>query len=101
MSSNQKTKQIKPNYGQVRTSDELGALARAERKRQSLTLDQVYGISGLSTRFLSEFERGKPNASLCRVMDALQILGLEMLILPRSEADEHLEIMRVRNREAG
>ena len=101
MTSNQKTKQIKPNYGQVRTSDELGALARAERKRQFLTLDQVYGVSGLSTRFLSEFERGKPNVSLCRVMDALQILGLEMVILPRSEADELLEIMRVRNREAG
>jgi transcriptional regulator with XRE-family HTH domain len=47
-----------------------------------LTLDQVYSASGLSTRFLSEFERGKPNASLGRVMDALQALGLEMTFPP-------------------
>ena len=100
MNSNQTTKQISPNYGQVRSPNELGALVRAERKRQSLTLDQVYGVSGLSTRFLSQFERGRPNASLCRVMDALQIMGLEMVVLPRNEAARLVGVMRMRNRES-
>lgn len=101
MNSQQNTKQTRPPYGPVRTTEALGALAKAERKRQELTLTQLYSVSGLSTRFLSQFERGKPNASLCRVMDALQMLGLEMVVLPRGEAAQLLEIMRVRNRESG
>lgn len=83
-------KSILPAYGLVRSPQELGRVARQERKRQDLTLDQVYSVSGLTTRFLSEFERGKPNASLGRVIRALQILGLELLVLPRGEADRFL-----------
>lgn len=101
MNSQQNTKQSGPPYGRVRNTEELGSLARAERKRQALTLGQIYSLSGLSTRFLSQFERGKPNASLCRVMAALQMLGLEMVVLPRGEAARLLEIMRLRDKEAG
>lgn len=101
MNAPENTKRPRPPYGQVRTTEALGSLTRQERKRQGLTLEQLYGLSGLSTRFLSQFERGKPNASLCRVMAALQILGLEMVVLPRGEAAQLLEILRVRNREAG
>ena len=101
MKTRQNTKQSRPPYGPVRSTETLGSLAKQERKRQGLTLEQLYSVSGLSTRFLSQFERGKPNASLRRVMDALQILGLEMVVLPRGEAAQLLEIMRVRNREAG
>ena len=74
----------------VRSPETLGRLARRERKRQGLTLDTVYSTTGLSTRFLSEFERGKPNASLGRVIQALQALGLEMLVLPRGDAERLL-----------
>jgi transcriptional regulator with XRE-family HTH domain len=77
-------------YGRIRSPAALGQLVRLERKRQALTLDSVYAGSGLTTRFLSEFERGKPNASIGRVMDALQALGLEMLVLPRGEAERLL-----------
>ncbi len=73
--------------GRVQSPQALGRLARRERKRQGLTLDAVYSVTGLTTRFLSEFERGKPNASVGRVMQALQALGLEMLILPRGDAE--------------
>jgi len=79
-----------PGYGAIRSPGGLGALARAERKRQQLTLDAIYSTTGLSTRFLSEFERGKPNASLGRVMEALQALGLEMVVLPRETAQRFL-----------
>jgi len=79
-----------PAYGRIRSPEALGALARAERKRQGLTLERVYAASGLTTRFLSEFERGKPNASLGRTMQALQALGLEMVVLPRGDAERLL-----------
>jgi transcriptional regulator with XRE-family HTH domain len=81
---------MKPAYGRVRTPKALGELARQERKSQGLTLDKIYSVTGLTTRFLSEFERGKPNASIGRIMDALQALGLEMLILPRDESERIL-----------
>lgn len=85
---------VPPPYGRVRSPEELGLLARQERKRQELTLDKVYSVSGLTTRFLSEFERGKPNASIGRVMKTLQALGLEMLVLPRGEAERLLALRR-------
>lgn len=81
-------------YGRVRSPVALGRLARQERKQQGLTLDEVYSVSGLTTRFLSEFERGKSNASLGRVMDTLQALGLEMLVMPRGEAERLLATRR-------
>lgn len=83
-----------PLYGRIRSPEALGRLARQERKRQKLTLDAIYSAAGLTTRFLSEFERGKPNASLGRVMDALQALGLEMIVLPRGEAERLLAMRR-------
>jgi transcriptional regulator with XRE-family HTH domain len=83
-------KSYEPAYGRVRSPGALGRLAREERRRQALTLNEVYSASGLTTRFLSEFERGKPNASLGRVMDALQALGLEIIVLPRGEAERLL-----------
>ena len=85
-------KSFQPPYGRVRSPQAIGQLVRQERKRQGLTLDEVYSASGLTTRFLSEFERGKPNASLGRVMDALQALGLELLVLPRGEAARLLAV---------
>lgn len=91
-------KSTAPAYGAVRTPETLGGLARDERRRQGLTLDALYSASGLTTRFLSEFERGKPNASLSRVMATLQALGLEMVVLPRSEADRLLALRRTARR---
>lgn len=73
-------------YGAVRTPEALGSLFRVARKRQGLTLHDVHSASGLSMRFLSEFERGKPNVSLAKVLTALQILGLECLVLSRHDA---------------
>ena len=74
-----------PKYGRVRTSAELGKLAREERRRQGLTLETFYESSGITTRFMSEFERGKPSTG--RALKALQMLGLEVLVVPRAEAD--------------
>lgn len=90
-----------PSYGRVRSPEALGRLAREERKRQGLTLNKVYSVSGLTTRFLSEFERGKPNASLGRVMDTLQALGLEMLVMPRGEAERLLALQTKSAQEPG
>jgi len=70
-------------YGAIQTTEELGRLARAHRKSRHLTLDTVSGLGNLSTRFLSEFERGKETAEIGKVLKALRTLGLEVIIQPR------------------
>jgi hypothetical protein len=49
-------------YGRIQTAEDLGNLVRAHRKGKGLTLETVSGLGNLSTRFLSEFERGKETA---------------------------------------
>lgn len=73
-------------YGVVRSTGELGKLARAHRKQRKLTLESISGLGNLSTRFLSEFERGKETAELGKVLKALRTLGLEVIIQPRGVA---------------
>ena len=73
-------------YGAIRSAEELGKLARAHRKQRELTLETISGLGNVSTRFLSEFERGKETAELGKVLKALRTLGLEVIIQPRGGA---------------
>ena len=75
---------IEVEYGQIRSVEELGRIARAHRKQRKLTLERISGLSTLSLRFLSEFERGKETAEIGKVLKALGILGLEIIVQPRS-----------------
>lgn len=70
-------------YGTVRSAEDLGRLVRAHRKQRKLTLETISGLGKLSTRFLSEFERGKETAELGKVLQALRTLGLEVVVKPR------------------
>ena len=70
-------------YGKVQTAEELGRLARAHRKSRRLTLVTVSGLGNLSTRFLSEFERGKETAEIGKILKALRTLGLDVIVQPR------------------
>lgn len=70
-------------YGAIRSAEELGKLVRAHRKQRKLTLETISGLANVSTRFLSEFERGKETAELGKVLQALRTLGLEVVIQPR------------------
>ncbi len=74
------------SYGRIQTTEDLGQLVRAHRKGKRLTLETVSGLGNLSTRFLSEFERGKETAEIGKVLKALRILGLEIIVQPRGRA---------------
>ncbi len=75
------------SYGQIQTTEELGHLVRAHRKSKGLTLETVSGLGNLSTRFLSEFERGKETAEIGKVLKALRILGLDITVQPRGSTN--------------
>lgn len=87
--------QPSPTYGRVRSATELGRLCRAERKQRGLTLAQVYESTALSTRFLSEMERGKSHASVTRALRLLQSLGLDVVVLPRAQAEMALRALQL------
>jgi HTH-type transcriptional regulator / antitoxin HipB len=87
----------RPPYGRVRNAHEWGRLVRAERRRQGRTLAEVYEVTALTTRFLSELERGKENASLGRALKALESLGLDVLVVPRADAEGLLRVLRDRH----
>ena len=77
-------------YGQIRSTAELGKLVRAHRKNKGLTLETVSGLGNLSTRFLSEFERGKETAEIGKILKTLKTLGLEISLQPKNPQSSSL-----------
>ena len=75
-----------PEYGEIKTQRHLGRLAREQRRYLGMTLEEFYESSGISTRFMSELERGKID-SVGRLIRVLNMLGLELVVLPRTQID--------------
>ncbi len=74
-----------PQYGIVKHQRSLGYLLREHRRHRELTLEVFYQSSGITTRVMSELERGKV-ASVGRLLRVLNMLGLEFVVLPRAQA---------------
>lgn len=87
-------------YGVIRSAEELGKLVRAHRKQRKLTLETISGLGNVSTRFLSEFERGKETAELGKVLKALRTLGLEVIIQPRGVSSHTLPLKQKEDKNA-
>lgn len=64
----------------VRTPADIGQAIRTARKRQGLTLAHCAAANGVSIRFLSELERGKPGASIGAALKIARSLGLQVLV---------------------
>lgn len=69
----------------IKTSQELGGMIRQKRKNQKLTQLQVAEHCGLSPRFVSEVERGKPTAEIGKVLYLLETLGIDLLADTRDQ----------------
>jgi HTH-type transcriptional regulator / antitoxin HipB len=55
---------------------DLGRAIRSARKKQRLTLILCSAANGVSVRFLSELERGKPGASIGAAFKIARSVGL-------------------------
>lgn len=64
----------------VQTPADIGQAIRAARKRQGLTLAHCAAANGVSMRFLSELERGKPGASIGAAFKIARSLGLQLVV---------------------
>lgn len=70
----------------VTSSRILGELLRAKRKEQHLTQGQVAEFCGVSTKFISEVERGKETAEIGKVLSLLNTIGIDLYADSRDEA---------------
>jgi HTH-type transcriptional regulator / antitoxin HipB len=68
----------------VRSSAELGAVVREQRKRLALKQLDIAGLGNTGNRFIVDLENGKPTVQLQKVLDVMHLLGLEVLV--RSKA---------------
>lgn len=59
-------------------SGQFGSRVRAERTRQSLTLDTLASAAGVSRATLSNIERGEHNPSLNAATDVARALGVSL-----------------------
>lgn len=68
----------------VRTSAQLGELIRARRVQLDLRQLDLAGLGNTGNRFIVELENGKPTVQLQKVLDTLELLGLEVIVRPKS-----------------
>ena len=68
----------------IRSAADLGAIARAQRLRLELKQVDLAGLGNTGNRFIVDLERGKPTLQLQMAMDLLDLLGLELVVQPKS-----------------
>lgn len=68
----------------IHSAAELGALVRTRRKALALTQLDMAGLGNSGNRFVVELERGKPTVQLQKVLDMVALLGLEVVVRPKS-----------------
>lgn len=64
----------------IRSSVELGAVIRDQRKRLALKQLDVAGLGNTGNRFIVDLENGKPTVQLQKVLDLMDLLGLEVVV---------------------
>lgn len=68
----------------VRHTQTLGALVSAQRKRLALTQLDLAGLANTGNRFIVDVENGKPTVQLQKVLELLELLGLELVLRPKA-----------------
>ena len=64
----------------IRSSEELGAVIREQRKRLALKQLDLAGLGNTGNRFIVDLENGKPTVQLQKVLDLMDLLGLEVVV---------------------
>jgi HTH-type transcriptional regulator/antitoxin HipB len=68
----------------VRSASELGAVIRERRKALALKQLDMAGLGNTGNRFIVELENGKPTVQLQKVLDVMELLGLELVVRPKT-----------------
>lgn len=68
----------------IRTSADLGAVFRAQRQGMQLRQIDLAGLANTGNRLIVDIENGKPTVQLQKVLDLLDILGLDVVVQPKT-----------------
>jgi len=68
----------------VRTALDVGQLVKRQRNGMKLRQLDVAGLANTDNRLIVDVENGKPTVQLQKVLDLLDILGLEVVIQPKT-----------------
>lgn len=68
----------------LRTAADIGQVVRAQRQSQGLRQIDLAGLGNTGNRLIVDIEKGKPTVQLQKVLDVLELLGLEVMV--RSKA---------------
>lgn len=72
----------------IRSSVELGSVIRAQRKRLALRQLDLAGLGNTGNRFIVDLENGKPTVQLQKVLDLMDLLGLEVVVRTKASRAE-------------
>ena len=64
----------------IRSSTDLGAVIREQRKRLALKQLDIAGLGNTGNRFIVDLESGKPTVQLQKALDVMALLGLEVIV---------------------
>jgi HTH-type transcriptional regulator/antitoxin HipB len=79
------SEQVKSNQSvKIKSASDLGNFVREFREAQKMTQADILGLANTGNRFIVELENGKPTVQFQKVLDVLDVLGLEILIQKKS-----------------
>ena len=64
------------------TTNSIGSLIRETRKSQGLTQSDLALVCGTGKRFIVDLEKGKPTCEFAKALKAIQMLGIDMQLIP-------------------
>ena len=85
----------------VTVARDIGLAVRGRRRELALSQADLAAASGVSRKWLSEFEQGKPTAELGILLRVLHALQMELTVAPLTEGEpqqaglsskEHLDL---------
>ena len=73
------------NHVKIGSASDLGDFIKDFRSSQRLTQGDVSGLANTGNRFIIELENGKETVQLNKVLDVLNVLGLELTVARKSK----------------
>lgn len=60
------------------TPADIGKMVRARRREQGISQEQLAGVAGTGTRFISDLENGKGTIQVDKMIKVIEALGLRL-----------------------
>ncbi|TGL00802.1 transcriptional regulator [Leptospira bouyouniensis] len=69
--------------------DHLSDFVKRERKKNSLTQEDLARMTGVGLRFVRELEQGKPSLRMDKVNQVLEAFGAKLVPKPKSKGSDY------------